>query len=103
MLPPLEAGDYRIVCVGNAYDTEVTALDSKDLAKVSFASADYLKGETASGNDPLYWAAIDYTIAPYSEYKKEEKRALREEDAAKAVLIASQTKASHYHQKHKKK
>ena len=39
----------------------------------------------------------------WSEYKKEEKRALREEDAAKAVLIASQTKASHYHQKHKKK
>lgn len=72
MLPPLEAGDYRIVCVANAYNTEVAALDSKDLAKVSFASADYLKGEIASGNDPLYWAAIDYTIAPYSEYKQEE-------------------------------
>ena len=72
MLPPLEEGDYRIVCVGNAYNTEVTALDSKDLAKVSFASADSLKGQTASGNDPLYWAAIDYTIAPYSEYKQEE-------------------------------
>ena len=72
MLPPLEEGDYRIVCVGNAYNTEVTALDSKDLAKVSFASADSLKGQTASGHDPLYWAAIDYTIAPYSEYKQEE-------------------------------
>ena len=27
-LPPLEPGDYKIICVGNAYETEVEGLSS---------------------------------------------------------------------------
>ena len=82
-LPPLEEGDYRIVCVGNAFDTKVVDLESKDFSKISFAAADYVNGEAVSGNDALYWSAIDYTIAPYDEYKQIETR-------------TTQFKSSHY-------
>lgn len=71
-LPPLEAGNYRIVCIGNAYNTTVEGLASADYEQMVFADRGYAAGETVSGNDSLYWSTTDYTIAPYDEYKQAE-------------------------------
>lgn len=64
-LPPLDPGDYRIVCVGNTYNTEMENITSGDYDAMTFADKDYLAGETVSGNDPLYWASVDYTVKPF--------------------------------------
>lgn len=71
-LPALEAGDYRVVCVGNTHNTEVSGLNSGDYEQILFADKGYNRGETLSGNDSLYWSSVDYTILPFDAYKAEE-------------------------------
>lgn len=65
-LPPLQAGDYTIVCVGNTYDTKVDGISSGDFGKMIFAAGDYFDDRQVSGNDPLYHASIPYNILPFT-------------------------------------
>ena len=45
-LPPLSAGDYKIIFIGNPYDTFVGGLTSGDLEQVLFAAEDYVDEKT---------------------------------------------------------
>ena len=87
VLPPLPAGDYRIVCVGNTYDTEVENLSSKDYTKILFAAEDYLKGETVDGNDSLYYASVDYQIKGFSPMIYEETKTARFASSHYDILV----------------
>ena len=68
-LPALDAGDYRVVCVGNAHNSEVSGLSSGDFEQILIADKGYNRGETLRGNDSLYWSSVDYTILPFDAYK----------------------------------
>lgn len=76
-LPPLDPGVYRIVCLGNTHDTGVDNLASGNHDEINFAANAYRNGETVSGNDELYWASMDYEIAPYDEKKLVETRTIK--------------------------
>ena len=83
LLPPLEAGEYRIICLGNTHQTKVDRLDAGDYGQMRFAAEDYLAGNTVSGNDSLYYASTPYTVQKFTG---------REEDQVKVIEFAS----SHY-------
>ena len=61
-LPVLDSGDYHIVCLGNPHGTVVDGLSSADYGQMVFMDEDYKNGEVVSGNDSLYFAAIDYRV-----------------------------------------
>lgn len=65
-LPPLAAGDYRIICLGNTHDTKVDNIASGDFGQMLFGASDYFAGNTVSGNDSLYYATTSYTVLPYT-------------------------------------
>lgn len=83
-LPPLAAGDYRIVCLGNTHDTRVEGLETGDYGRMIFAAGDYFDGNTVSGNDSLYYATTSYTVQPY--------KGREEKNQTKIIEFAS----SHY-------
>ncbi|MDR1743005.1 MAG: FimB/Mfa2 family fimbrial subunit [Dysgonamonadaceae bacterium] len=82
-LPPLVSGDYRIICIGNTYQTNISATASGDYSKMLFAAEDYVAGKTVSGNDSLYYASISYTVEPFDP---------KAEDKTQIIPFAS----SHY-------
>lgn len=83
VLPPLDPGDYRIVCLANTHHTEVDNLDCRRFDQMRFAAGDYLAGKVVAGNDSLYYASASYTAEPYDAGR---------EDRTQVVGFAS----SHY-------
>ncbi len=71
MLPPLDAGDYRIVFLGNPYDTEVRGLESSASSdEIFFGAEGYWDGRDIHGNDSLYLASVQQTILPFSSERQ---------------------------------
>ena len=83
-LPPLAAGDYRIICLGNTHDTRVEGIETGDYGRMFFAAGDYFDKKQVAGNDSLYYATASYAVLPYSAHKGE--------DQTKTIEFAS----SHY-------
>ena len=73
LLPPLKAGNYKIVCVGNTHNTKVDNLSSCEFSQIIFAADDYFDQKQVSGNDSLYYATTSYTVQPYSGREEDNK------------------------------
>lgn len=67
-LPPLMAGDYRIICLGNTHNTSIDGLGTGSLVQMRFTADDYLAKEPTSGNDSLYYASKMHTVRPYTDH-----------------------------------
>lgn len=69
VLPPLDAGQYRIVFLGNTYSTGVRNLNTRASEPVGmcFGAEAYWEDKEVSGNDSLYWASIDQLIEPFDQ------------------------------------
>ena len=72
VLPALKSGEYRIICVGNTYETGVENLNSRDYSEILFAAEDYIEGNTVSGNDSLYYASRNITIIDFDPKNAQE-------------------------------
>ena len=71
MLPAMDQGDYRIVFLGNPYETEVSGLaEGAGFENIIFGAEDYWAGKVVSSNDSLYLASIRQTILPFSSERK---------------------------------
>ena len=68
-LPPLRAGNYHIVCIGNTHNTRAAALESADYTKMFFANDELHNGVQQHGDDSLYFATKDYSIEDYATQK----------------------------------
>ena len=69
-LPPLDPGTYHIVCLGNPHSTVVDRISSGDYGQIVFMDEDYMNGEVVSGNDSLYFAAIDYEVVSGEDQRR---------------------------------
>lgn len=71
MLPSLEEGDYRIVFLGNPHSTSTKDISLRSsFSDLCFGADAYWNGEEVSGNDPLYWASLEQTIAPFDNQRQ---------------------------------
>lgn len=73
-LPPLEAGDYRIICIGNTHTTRTDGTSTGIYDRMIFADADYFDQKTQSGNDSLYYATTAYEVLPFGDGRAEADR-----------------------------
>ena len=76
-LPPLRAGNYRIICIGNTHHSRVAGLESGDYEQMYFAHDEHHNGVQQHGDDSLYYATKDYSIEDYAtqiEYHTETAR-----------------------------
>lgn len=86
-LPPLQAGDYKIVFLGNPHNTFVGGLTSGDLREVLFAADDYVDEKPVSTNDSLYFASMTYTIEPYDKRRPITRRSVSFDSAHYDVSV----------------